>query len=50
MNEYFDDFAVWLSHPKSLVRNRAFCILAENIQWDDGNRFDVYLEEYLSTP
>lgn len=46
--EYFDDFAVLLSHTKSLVRNRAFCILAANIKWDDENRFDVYLEEYLS--
>lgn len=45
---YFDDFAALLSHPKSLVRNRAFYILAANIQWDDENRFDVYLEEYLS--
>lgn len=37
-----------LSHTKSLVRNRAFYIIAANIQWDDANRFDFYFEEYLS--
>ena len=46
--EYFDDFAGLLSHTKSLVRNRAFYILAANIQWDDEERFDTYLDEYLS--
>ncbi|MGN1415802.1 MAG: SufBD protein [Oscillospiraceae bacterium] len=46
--EYFDDFAALLSHKKSLVRNRAFYIIAANIRWDDTDRFDIYLEEYLS--
>lgn len=46
--ELFDDFAKLLSHPRSLVRNRAFGILAANICWDDENRFDSYLDEYLS--
>ena len=46
--EYFDDFAVLLSHTKSLVRNRTFYILASNIQWDKANRFDIYIEEFLS--
>ena len=46
--EYFDSFASLLNHPKSLVRNRALNILAANAQWDDENRFDMILDEYLS--
>lgn len=43
----FDEFASLLSHPKSLVRNRALYILAANAQWDDENRFDLILKDYL---
>lgn len=46
--EYFDAFASLLSHPKSLVRNRALHILAVNAQWDEENRFDAILPEFLS--
>lgn len=46
--EYFDDFASLLNHPKSLVRNRVLYILAANAQWDDENRFDAILEDYLA--
>ena len=46
--EYFDTFASLLNHPKSLVRNRALHILAANAQWDDENRFDVILSDYLA--
>ena len=46
--EYFDSFAALLNHPKSLVRNRALHILAANIQWDDENRFDAILPEFLA--
>ena len=45
---YFDTFVSLLNHPKSLVRNRALHILAANAQWDDNNRFDTILSEYLS--
>ena len=45
---YFDDFASLLSHPNSLVRNRALSILAANVQWDFGNRFDAIFAEYIS--
>ena len=45
---YFDTFVSLLNHPKSLVRNRALHILAANAQWDDNNRFDTILPEYLS--
>lgn len=44
----FDDFAALLEHPKSLVRNRALHILAANAQWDEEDRFDRILPEYLS--
>lgn len=44
----FEDFASLLSHPKSLVRNRALKLLAANIRWDSENRFDTILPEYLS--
>ena len=44
----FDEFAALLRHPKSLVRNRALHILAANVQWDEENRFDAILPEYLS--
>ena len=46
--EYFDAFATLLSHPKSLVRNRALHILATNAQWDAENRFDAILPEFLT--
>ena len=44
----FDAFASLLNHPKSLVRNRVLNILAAIAQWDDENRFDGILPEYLS--
>lgn len=46
--EYFDNFAALLDHPKSLVRNRALCILAANAQWDDENRFDSIISDFLA--
>ena len=46
--EYFDTFVSLLNHPKSLVRNRVLYILAANAQWDDENRFDAILPEFLS--
>jgi len=46
--EYFDDFALLLDHPKSLVRNRALYILAANAQWDDENHFDSIISDYLT--
>lgn len=46
--EYFDDFARLLRHPKSLVRNRALHILAANAQWDEENRFDAILPDFLA--
>ena len=46
--EYFDAFATLLSHPKSLVRNRALHILAANARWDEENRFDDILPEFLT--
>ena len=39
--EYFEAFASLLNHPKSLVRNRALCILAANARWDAQDRFDA---------
>ena len=44
----FDEFASLLKHPKSLVRNRALYILAANARWDDENKFDLILKDYLS--
>ena len=46
--ESFDDFASLLSHPKSLVRNRALYILAANAQWDEENRFDFIFSDFLA--
>ena len=46
--EYFDAFASLLKHPKSLVRNRVLNILAANAQWDEENRFNGILPEFLS--
>ena len=46
--EYFDEFALLLNHPKSLVRNRVLYILAANAQWDDENRFDSILDDYIA--
>ena len=46
--EYFEEFAALLDHPKSFVRNRAMHILAANVQWDDENRFDSIISDFLS--
>ena len=46
--KYFDDFVPLLNHPKSLVRNRAFFILAANAQWDKENRFDDIIDGFLT--
>lgn len=46
--DLFEEFASLLNHPKSLVRNRMLYILAANAQWDDENRFDAIIEDYLS--
>lgn len=46
--EYFDEFATLLDHPKSLVRNRVLYILAANAQWDDENRFDSIISDFLT--
>ena len=46
--KYFDEFASLLNHPKSLVRNRVLYILATNAQWDNENRFDAIISEYLA--
>jgi len=46
--EYFDDFSSLLDHPKSFVRNRAITILAANAQWDEENRFDLILSDFLT--
>ena len=46
--EYFDDFSLLLDHPKSLVRNRALYILAAIAQWDEANRFDLILSDFIA--
>jgi hypothetical protein len=46
--EFFDEFASLLNHPKSLVRNRVLYILSANAQWDNENRFDAIISDYLS--
>ena len=45
---YFDDVAPLLGHPKSLVRNRALHILAANARWDEENRFDAVIDDFLA--
>lgn len=44
----FDGFASLLNHPKSFVRNRAMYILAANAQWDEDNRFDLIISDFLA--
>ena len=46
--EHFNAFATLLNHPKSFVRNRVLYILAANAQWDDENRFDAILDDYIA--
>ena len=46
--EYFDDFASLLNYPKSLVRNRILYILAANARWDEENRFDTIIADFLA--
>ena len=42
--EFFDAFASLLNHPKSFV----LYILSANAQWDNENRFDAIISDYLS--
>lgn len=44
----FDEVASLLNHPKSLVRNRALYILAANARWDEENRFNSIIDDYLT--
>lgn len=44
----FEAFASLLNHPNSFVRNRILYILAANARWDDENRLDRILPDYLS--
>ena len=44
----FDRFAELLRHKNSLVRSRAFAILAANARWDRKGQFDALLDEFLS--
>ena len=46
--EYFDEFASLINHPKSLVRNRAMYIIAANAQWDEKNRVDAIISDFLA--
>ena len=46
--DFFDEFALLLDHPKSLVRNRAMYILAANARWDEENRFDAIISGFLT--
>ncbi len=46
--KYFDALAKLLFSSKSLERNRAMAILAANAQWDDENRFDAIILDFLS--
>ena len=46
--EYFNDFASLLDHPKSLVRNRVLYILAANARWDEENRFDSIISDFIA--
>lgn len=46
--DYFEEFASLLNFPKSLVRNRVLYILAANAQWDDENKFDSIISDYLT--
>ena len=46
--KYFDEFASLLAYPKSLVRNRVLYILAVNARWDDENRFDSIISDFLA--
>lgn len=45
---YFDEYISLLNHPKSLVRNRALTLIAANVKWDNENKFDAILKDYLS--
>lgn len=44
----FDEFASLLNHPNSYVRNRIVYILAAIARWDDENRLDDIMPEYLA--
>lgn len=46
--KYFEDFISLLDHPNSFVRNRVIYIIAANVRWDDNDKFDVVLTDFLS--
>ena len=46
--KYFDTFASLLNHPNSYVRNNIFYIIAQNVQWDNDDKFDAIFEDFIS--
>lgn len=45
---YFHQIARLMSHPNSLMRNRALLLLAANARWDTDALFDSVIDEYLT--
>lgn len=46
--EYWDVFAELLRSANPYRRGIGFMLMAENVKWDDTNRFDASLESYLA--
>ena len=36
-----------MSNPKSYIRTRGITLIAANVKWDEDNRFDEIVAEYL---
>lgn len=45
---YFDTFSEMLQSPDSYVRSRAIILISQNAQWDEDNKIDEIIDEYLS--
>ncbi|SHJ83844.1 SufBD protein [Hespellia stercorisuis] len=44
---YFHQFVQMMSNPKSYIRTRGITLIAANVKWDEDNRFDEIVAEYL---
>lgn len=45
--QFFDQFADMINNSNSYVRNRGLILIAANAKWDEDNKIDEIIDEYL---
>lgn len=44
---HFDTFALMLDNPNSFIRTRGLLLIAANAKWDENNKIDEIIDDYL---